>query len=76
MNSYGRGRIAFDLCRRCEQRFKTADAVRGIIPATVFTGGAIAIANAFGGLINVLSGNSNSQDALGALTNPDNARHQ
>ncbi len=62
---------------------KTADMIRGIIPVNgIVQGGTVALANAFGGLINVLSGNSNSQDALGALktlttpgTSDFNTRH-
>ena len=47
---------------------KVADVIRGIIPPGSYVeGGADAIANALGGLINALSGASNSQDGIAAL---------
>ena len=47
---------------------KVADVVRGIIPPGSYVeGGADAIANALGGLINALSGSDNPQDGLAAL---------
>jgi len=47
---------------------KVADLVRGIIPAnSLIEGGANAVANALGALINLLSGSSNSQSGLDAL---------
>ena len=62
---------------------KVADVVRGVIPAGgLIEGGANAIANALGSLINLLSGSSNPQsgiDALATLTTPGtnalNGRH-
>ena len=47
---------------------KVADVIRGIIPPGSYVeGGADAIANALGGLINALSGASNPQDGIAAL---------
>ena len=47
---------------------KVADVVRGIIPpGTNIEGGANAIANALGGLVNALSSSNNPQNGLGAL---------
>mgnify|MGYP007000169328 len=47
---------------------KVADVIRGITPPGSYVeGGADAIANALGGLINALSGASNSQDGIAAL---------
>lgn len=47
---------------------KVADVIRGVIPAdSTIEGGAGAIANAFGGVINWLSGADNQQDAVAAL---------
>ncbi|WP_372964720.1 esterase/lipase family protein [Marinobacter sp.] len=47
---------------------KVADVMRGVIPPGSYVeGGADAIANAFGGLVNALSGASNPQDGIAAL---------
>lgn len=47
---------------------KVADVVRGILPPGSYVeGGAQAIANALGGLVNALSGSSNPQDGVAAL---------
>ncbi len=47
---------------------RVADVVRGVLePGSFVEGGANAIANALGGLINVLSDNNNPQSGLGAL---------
>jgi triacylglycerol lipase len=47
---------------------KVADVVRGIVPpGSWIEGGAAAIANALGAVINLLSGSSNQQNALAAL---------
>lgn len=47
---------------------KVADVIRGIVPpASGIEGGAVAIANALGSVINLLSGSSNPQDGLAAL---------
>jgi len=47
---------------------KVADVVRGIIPPGSYVeGGADAIANALGGLVNALSGANNPQDGIAAL---------
>ncbi|MDO9623531.1 MAG: alpha/beta fold hydrolase [Pseudomonas sp.] len=47
---------------------KVADVVRGVIPPNgAIEGGASAIANALGSVINLLSGSSNSQNGLAAL---------
>jgi len=62
---------------------KVADVVRGIVPAnSAIEGGAIALANALGSIINLLSDNDNPQDALAALetlttpgTSALNSRH-
>jgi triacylglycerol lipase len=84
MYSSGNGRIvSLTSVGGVNKGSKTADMIRGIIPVNgVVQGGTVALANAFGGIINALSGNSNSQDALGALktlttpgTNDLNSRH-
>ncbi len=47
---------------------KVADVVRGVVPPdSAIEGGAAAIANALGAVINLLSGSSNLQDGLAAL---------
>jgi triacylglycerol lipase len=47
---------------------KVADVLRGVIPPGSYVeGGADAIANALGKVVNELSGSNNSQDGLGAL---------
>lgn len=47
---------------------KVADVIRGVLPPGSFVeGGADAIANALGGLINALSGANNPQDGIAAL---------
>ncbi|MGH8354052.1 MAG: esterase/lipase family protein [Pseudomonas sp.] len=47
---------------------KVADMVRGIVPPdSAIEGGAAALANALGSIINLLSGNDNPQDGLAAL---------
>lgn len=47
---------------------KVADVIRGVIPAnSVIEGGAAAIANAFGTIVNWLSGANNQQQAIDAL---------
>ena len=47
---------------------KVADVVRGVIPANgAIEGGANAVANAIGSIINLLSGSNNSQNGLAAL---------
>ncbi len=47
---------------------KVADVVRGILPPGSYVeGGANAIANALGGLVNLLSGGNGSQDGVAAL---------
>ncbi|MAM87379.1 esterase/lipase family protein [Allohahella sp. A8] len=81
-NSWGNGRIvSMTSVGGVNKGSKTADALNGAIPSNI-QGGVAAIANAFGGLINALSGSNNSQDALGALktlstagTNDLNTRH-
>ena len=47
---------------------KVADVVRGVVPPdSAIEGGASAIANALGAVINLLSGSNNPQDGLAAL---------
>lgn len=47
---------------------KVADVIRGIIPPGSYVeGGANAIANAVGGIVNALTGNSNPQNGIAAL---------
>jgi triacylglycerol lipase len=81
-NAWGGGRIAsVTSVHGVNKGSKTADALNGLIPTQV-QGGVAALANAVGGLINVLSGSNHSQDALAALktlttngTNDLNSRH-
>ncbi|GAA3964811.1 triacylglycerol lipase [Allohahella marinimesophila] len=81
-NGWGNGRIkSVTSVHGVNKGSKTADALNGLIPTGV-QGGIAGLANAVGGLINLLSGASHSQDALAALktlttngTNDLNSRH-
>lgn len=84
MNSQGRGRIAsVTSVGGVNKGSKVADVIRGVIPpSSGIEGGAAALANAVGGLISALSGNSRPQNSIGGLdtlttpqTNDLNTRH-
>lgn len=69
MNSTGKGRIAsLTSVDGVNKGSKTADMIRGIIPVNSgIEGGVAALANAFGTVINWISGNNSPQNAVAAL---------